>query len=340
MHLHEKRRTKRAGVAGIALRARAVNGSETSVTSFAQGSLIIGVKMKKNLNQDQVKNLVKLIKTKLSKINQARQTTVFLCGGDVKDERFGRHKMANLFSKHDNYEVLYPEDIFDDLLAGQGQFSLLSLENLLADAVDAIVIFPESPGSYTELGAFCNNPDLARKLICVQDARFKYKKSFINYGPIRLLKTNRMGKLLTYNNDDFSDYFKARRFFRKVSMAISNIKSKNPVKVTADNIIYSEDFILPCIYLMDEINNILLYEFLKQATGMGDTLCEIATKSALGRLIDKQKIVRTIEGYHVTELGAAFVRDNYARRPLDSLRLEIMNFENRSKATINYDRVS
>ena len=63
----------------------------------------------------------------------------FLCGADVNNQSTGRYKMARLFERYPRYEILYPEDPFDDLLAGQGQHSLLVLENILADSVDSIV---------------------------------------------------------------------------------------------------------------------------------------------------------------------------------------------------------
>ncbi|MGP6381354.1 retron St85 family effector protein [Yersinia bercovieri] len=295
--------------------------------------------MNKNINEKQIEAIASVVKNNIFTSQLTKKTTVFLCGGDVTNEVYGRHKMAVLFSKFKKYEILYPEDLFDDLLAGQGQYSLLSLENMLAEAVDVIVIFPESPGSYAELGAFSNNSELAKKLICIQDNRFKSKKSFINYGPIRLLKTNKTGKVIAINYEHLSDedeYFEA---YSKINKAIVAIKSKHPVTRSVENLLDSENFILPCIYLMDGVNNILLYNLLKKATGKNDILCEIATKSALGRLISKRKITRTTVGYHVTDLGIDFVRENFKRVELDKLRLEIMNLENRSKASLSYAKV-
>lgn len=53
--------------------------------------------------------------------------------------------MAEILKENPRFSLLYPEDIFDDLLAIKGHYSLLELENILADSVDCIVIFPESP---------------------------------------------------------------------------------------------------------------------------------------------------------------------------------------------------
>ncbi|MDN0128156.1 MULTISPECIES: retron St85 family effector protein [Yersinia] len=297
--------------------------------------------MNKNFSEKQIEAIALFVKNKIFTSQLTKKTTVFLCGGDVANEKYGRHKMAALLSKYRRYEILYPEDLFDDLLAGQGQYSLLSLENMLAEAVDVIIIFPESPGSYAELGAFSNNTDLAKKLICIQDNRFKSKKSFINYGPIRLLKTNKTGKVIAINYEHLAkNRIESLDSYSKIAKAIAIIKNKHPVKRSVENLLDSENFILPCIYLMDGVNNILLYNLLKKATDKSDLLCEIATKSALGRLISKRKITRTTIGYHVTDLGIDFVRENFQRVELDKLRLEIMNLENRSNASLSYAKVS
>ena len=88
-----------------------------------------------------------------------------------------------------NYDLIYPEDIFDELLYSSNSTDLLSLENLLADSVDAVVVIPESAGSFAELGAFANNEKLRSKMICVVDIKYKRDKSFINQGPIKLVRS-------------------------------------------------------------------------------------------------------------------------------------------------------
>ncbi len=296
--------------------------------------------MKKNLQEKQIALIASAVKNKVFSSQLTKKTTIFLCGGDVSNEKYGRHKMAAIFSKYRRYEILYPEDLFDDLLAGQGHYSLLSLENMLAEAVDVIIIFPESPGSYAELGAFSNNIELAKKLICIQDNKYKHKKSFINYGPIRLLKKNKTGKVITLNYEHLSDPKENLELYQKISKSIASIKSKYPVTRSVENLLDSESFILPCIYLMERVNNVLLYNLLKKATGKSDTLCEIATKSALGRLTSKRMITRTTVGYHVTDMGFDFVRENFSHIELDKLRLEIMNLENRTNSSLSYAKLA
>ena len=111
---------------------------------------------------------------------------MFLCGADISMKDKLRYKIANEFKYFWNsywYEIIYPEDIFDELLYSSRSKDLLSLENLLADSVDVILMIPESPGSFAELGAFANNEKLRAKIVCIIDEKYKKNKSFINQGP-------------------------------------------------------------------------------------------------------------------------------------------------------------
>ena len=235
---------------------------------------------------------------------------------------------------------MYPEDLFDDLLAGQGQHSLLQLENILADSVDAIVLFPESPGSFAELGAFANNVNLARKMVVLSNKKFKSNKSFINYGPIRLVRSSKTGKVININYDDLDDALEKYKIYRKVNDYIAKIKKAHPVKKDVTNILEVENFILPCIYLIDEINNVTLYQLIEHATSHDKILCEIATKSSLSRLTASRLITRTPTGYKVTTTGAEHVRNTFKSQFLDKARVELLNSQNRRNSSVKYARVS
>jgi hypothetical protein len=83
------------------------------------------------------------------------KTTIFLCGKNINDKDSIRYKVAEIlktrYSYASKFDLVYPEGIFEDLLYGSNATDLLSLENLLADSVDAVVVIPESAGSFAEL---------------------------------------------------------------------------------------------------------------------------------------------------------------------------------------------
>jgi len=295
--------------------------------------------MNRSFNDNHLKDIVKVIKERIFVPLTAKKTTVFLCGGPIDDKENGRSKMASIFDINSKYELLYPEDIFDDLLAGPGQHSLLHLENILADCVDAIVLFPESPGSFAEIGAFSNNPRLARKLIVLSDKNYKKKKSFINYGPYRLIKESKTGAVLHINYNDLDSDLLGKKLYKKVSARVTTIKKEHPVKKDVTNILEVEHFILPCIYLMNDVNFHTLTKLISFATGENPKFCEIAIKSSLGRLAAKRFISRTSDGYNVTSEGASYVRNIFNNTALDKVRLEILNAENRRNASIKSVRM-
>ncbi len=116
---------------------------------------------------------------------------VFLCGGADKKKHI-RDEVRNNLIKNNKIRVLYPEDLFLDILARNKSSDLLSLENFLADNSDYICIICESPGSFVELGAFTNHPNIREKLIAVVNLEFKRARSFIMLGPIKMIQ--KMGK--------------------------------------------------------------------------------------------------------------------------------------------------
>lgn len=295
--------------------------------------------MQNNLRDNELPEIAKIVKETIFISNSKKKVAIFLCGADIKDEKTSRSKMALIFDEYPRYEILYPEDLFDDLLAGQGQHSLLKLENILADSVDAIILFPESPGSFAELGAFSNNERLARKMIVVSNKKFKSHKSFINYGPYRLVRSSKTGKVININYDDLGNKEEKHKIYRKINGYITKIKRTHPVKKDVTNILEAENFVLPCIYLIDEINNITLYKLIEHATSHDKILCEIATKSSLSRLTANRLITRTPIGYQVTTAGSHHVRDVFKGHALDRARVELLNAQNRRNSRVKYDRV-
>ena len=86
--------------------------------------------------------------------------------------------------------------------------NLAEFESVIADVSNSIVMFPESPGSFTELGFFSSFASFREKLLVVNDNRYKDKDSFISLGPIELIDSDsRFGPTIYINfskNPDFS----------------------------------------------------------------------------------------------------------------------------------------
>ncbi len=152
-----------------------------------------------------LKPVVRIILDQVYKRAFDYKTSIFLCGASKNSPDSVRaqvDRMLRAWRFSYRYDLVYSEDLFDELLFGQNHQDLLTLENILADSVDAIVLIIESYGAVAELGAFAGSESLRKKSVCVVDRKYKLSKSFINYGPVRLLKDKGEGVTL------FVDYSK------------------------------------------------------------------------------------------------------------------------------------
>lgn len=61
-----------------------------------------------------------------------------------------------------------------------------AFESLIANIVDSVLIFPESPGSYTELGYFASQQSIREKTLVASRSE-NQEPSFINLGPLPLI---------------------------------------------------------------------------------------------------------------------------------------------------------
>ena len=134
------------------------------------------------------KEATKKINEVYKKINR-EYIDVFLCGGVSTNSDCIRDKVRRIMEE--NYiRVLYPEDMFMDILAKNRDKDLLSLEKFLADNSDIICVLPESAGSFVELGAFTNNNKTIDKLFVMLNRKYEKDKSFIIMGPVKYIINN------------------------------------------------------------------------------------------------------------------------------------------------------
>lgn len=263
------------------------------------------------------------------------KTTIFLCGADISQKDKLRYQIAkSLAGWKFFFDIVYPEEIFDELLYSLKTKDLLSLESLLADSVDAIVLIPESPGSYAELGAFANDEKLRKKMICVIDKKYKKNKSFINQGPLKLVKKENSFGLV------FIDPTNIEKDIGKIVSSLKKMKRISFKKSNKISLLQLENYLLPSIYLMEPVSKETLVNFVSCATH-DDVNAFQTTTTAITILTKKRKIELTTNGYKLTTLGLheffAFkktksrIKRQNETIEIDNLRLEILNLKNRKK---------
>lgn len=154
---------------------------------------------------------------------------VFLCGGAGPD--CIRNLVRNILEKQ-GYQILYPEDLFVDVIYQDKKADLLDYENLLADNADIVCVICESPGSFAELGAFVQSDKINKRLVVAINSRYKRNKSFIVLGSVRHLKKVNEKSVVSYNPKDLTDLGKELR------ASFNNIRKKWPC--THDNLSFDK----------------------------------------------------------------------------------------------------
>ena len=68
--------------------------------------------------------------------------------------------------------------------------------------LNAVVVLPDSPGSFCEIGDWASDPEICKNLILIIDASHEGKLNYINEGIVRLARSH--GAEVQYS--DYSDY--------------------------------------------------------------------------------------------------------------------------------------
>lgn len=76
------------------------------------------------------------------------------------------------------------------LMGDQNNAALAELDHAKSRRTDAIVMLPSSPGSFLELGSFCHDEEICRKMLVLVDAQYQAHQNYMNTGPIIEAKEN------------------------------------------------------------------------------------------------------------------------------------------------------
>ncbi len=154
---------------------------------------------------------------------------IFLCGAETSKKDSIRDLLNSEFKKDAKFNSVYPEYIFASLF-GKGGHNLLELEDELAKYVDLIVLPLEGIGTYCELGAFAVNKSLLPKIIAINNVKYEKSKSFINLGPVDLIKKYNQNNLVCFETGKEKDIIpkivekvRLKRYDKKISYELENL---------------------------------------------------------------------------------------------------------------------
>lgn len=288
------------------------------------------------IDQESLQFLANYIKEYLTYKDYFRNIRIFLCGGSVYDKTSIRAKIQrHLISKNKSilskqFEISYPEELFDELLMSK-KYDLLSLENILAESVDVIIIAVESPGAYAELGAFVMDQKLIKKTIAVSDSKFKKSRSFINQGPIKLLKKNNTKSVIYLDSENEQDELNS------LVKNIHNILNINKNDVSELTLLNIDTFILPLLFVTGELSLKIILELVKIVVKNKEYYEQI-TLSCLADLHRKRLIEKRANKYRLSFKGIdkfnsriAFKGDYF----IDKIRLKYLNLYYRKKRLVS-----
>lgn len=290
------------------------------------------------LREIDIERITQTVKENIFKPVNQYKTTVFICGGAIDSTKSLRYQVAKNFEEHSWVhwdELVYPEILFEQILYRKDTADIQNLETMLAESVDVILICPESPGSFTELGAFTHDERLKNKIVCIQKLIYKKSKSYINTGPIKILKNSETSKVIyiddIVSSDDGDD----------IRRAINKIKKIVPATKEVINLLELENFVLPCIYLFDPISDINLISIVSHAM-QSEKFGQSGTIACLNKLASENLITSDQTGIRLSDTGLLqfrrFMKSNKkiakGMEFADNLRLEIMNAKYRNKEIV------
>lgn len=156
---------------------------------------------------------------------------VFLCGGAGKEHI--RNSIRPIL-EHEQFQVLYPEDLFIEMLNRDKKADLLEYENLLANNSDIICIICESIGSAVELGAFVQNEHIKNKMIVAINQKYARQKSFVMMGPVKHLQKVDSNKVVHFKNGEPEALGKELiRVFRQIKKKRTSNKTQSFTTLSA-----------------------------------------------------------------------------------------------------------
>lgn len=262
---------------------------------------------------------------------------LFLCGAaSTKEKTSYRDIIRGKLEDNANLSILYPEDMFMEML-NRKKYDLLTLEKFLASNSDIILIVCESPGSFTELGAFVNNNETLEKVVVLLQTKYKNAKSFIRQGPVEYVRMKNKNNIIYFNNNIDEAVEKIKKYLRNRFWYLG-YKRKEP-KLKDLNLISGQYyFIILLLYFYQELNVKTLVAILKDLYKMKYNIEEfdIIYSSAIKRLfkeglIKKEesagKVIQyklTDKGYGFTNLLLSYVSLENRTRTIDKIRLKII----------------
>lgn len=147
------------------------------------------------------------------------RSAVFVCGGkqeedgqlppkSIRDALIRAGELPSITKS----TLFVVEKVTNQFLREHVYGDFYEFENDMAQVCDLVLLISESPGSFTELGSFTRDAEVARKLFTVIRNVHFGDGSYIDVGPIKYLEDKQAGSVFVVSDDEYvideSDYGK------------------------------------------------------------------------------------------------------------------------------------
>jgi len=258
---------------------------------------------------------------------------IFLCGASVSDPNSIRTLIYESLRGVGKTNVVFPEWLFSDLMA-KPEYNLLKLENELAHNVDLVIIPLESVGTIAELGAFASFDTIRSKIIVINDTGHKRKQSFVNIGPIKLIRQEHPDNVMYYDNDNKDE------LIDKVVTRIKYLKNREP-KSEVNNLFNLSRFILFLIGIYQPVSKKDIRDMI---LNWKSQITDHYIEPCLTILIKNEIVLSNIHNYtelfSLTEKGHNYIFENILpslgiTKEFNKIRTQVLNAKYRYRRKPN-----
>lgn len=268
---------------------------------------------------------------------------VFLCGASTSSKGSLRDLLFQKMRTNPKFNVVFPEWLFASL--NWKDYNLLNLESELAAYVDAVVIPLEGYGTFAELGAFSQNGHLLPKLIVLNDIKHSRSKSFVNMGPLSLIKKEYPSNLKYYEKDSDDNILDSEELVSTLVNKLLRHHKTADSKLDVSNLFNLSRFMLFIIAIYQPITKFELSHRLTKFR-MNQTIKKHLISPSLAVLIYKEYIrMRTFEQKDyitLSETGHDFVFEELLPnlgvvKTFSKIRGSIISKRGRNKYKFKYE---
>lgn len=266
-------------------------------------------------NFDYIKNAIQ--KNEIYLLKESR--IVFTCGAaDEADYMTTKRGILMQYAKKNIKGINFftAEKLFETM-GDHKSTDLLSIESKLANYSDCILIILESPGAFTELGAFSHPNELAEKILVINNREYQFEESFINQGPIK-----KIDKISEFKKCIYADFENIGASINEVNKRINKLtfQKRRQIDISTKELIEKEHkyrfyLLHDLISIMYPITHNELIALVNSIYGVirENLNFDVKLLTALG-LIDKY------EGYYVKKSSTQNLFLQYSRFNYDLFR--------------------